>query len=132
MAEDTTGEAIIRGLQALTPQLLAGLALALEEEAKRILEASQPLVPVDTGVLLATGAVDIENRVPEHPIVAVSYGGGRHMGSLSATYSIAVHERTDVNHRVGTHHYLSQPFFAAVAGMEERLAATIRQHMQLP
>lgn len=89
---------------------------ALQQEAERILEASQPLVPVDTGLLRSTGLV-----VREPDGAAIRYGG---FGL--APYAVPVHFRTDVRHPVGQAFYLQEPFFAATSGMLARLVATLR------
>lgn len=112
----------ITGIQALQ-QALAHLATqgaramvqAVQAEAERILDASQPLVPVDTGLLLSTGLVE-----QTHDGAEISYGG-----KGLAPYALVVHERTDTHHPVGQHHYLSQPVFAATADMAQRLAAEV-------
>lgn len=124
MADEPGADILLRNLGTLTPHLIAGLAVALYEEATRIMAASQPLVPVLTGLLRSTGAVETEGTPASDPVVALSYGG-----KGLAPYAGVVHERTDTHHPVGQHHYLSEPFFAATAGMEERLSATIRRHL---
>jgi hypothetical protein len=126
MAEfDIVGlENVIQRFQGLPRRVLEAASKALYEEALRIMAASQPLVPVDTGLLRSTGRVETENAPGPEAVVKLSYGGNGLAG-----YAVVVHERTDVNHPVGQHHYLSQPFFEATAGMAERLAASIRTHL---
>jgi hypothetical protein len=99
----------------LAAQAGRAMVQAVQAEAERILEASQPLVPVDTGNLRSTGTVLRDAHGAE-----IRYGG---FGA--APYSIVVHERTDVRHPVGQHHFLSQPVFEATADMAQRLAQDV-------
>ena len=117
-------ESVARALAALPGQADVALAKALYEEGLRIMATSQPLVPVDTGLLRSTGAVETENTAGPEAVVKLSYGGGG-----QAPYAVYVHERVDLHHPVGQHHFLSQPFYEATAGMAERLAASIRQSL---
>jgi hypothetical protein len=124
MAEDTGVDAVLRALERLPARIEEGMVIALYQEGKRILEASQPLVPVLTGLLKSTGAVETESTLGQSAVVAISYGG-----KGLANYAAAVHERTEPHHPVGQHHFLSQPFFEATSDMQERLTTTIRRHL---
>jgi len=114
-------------LQLLAQQALFLGGIALQQEAEAILEASQPLVPVDTGSLRASGKVDdfsINGQVAQ---AGVRYGGTVGvMGRVPERYAYIVHQRTDVHHPIGEHHYLSKPLFAATSGMLARIAEQIR------
>jgi hypothetical protein len=109
-------------LTILPQEVQATVARALFAEATEIMARSQPLVPVDTGLLRSTGTVETENTPGPEAVVTLSYGGAG-----IAPYAAVVHFRTDVHHPVGQAFYLQQPFFEATAGMAERLAAVIRQ-----
>src|ERR1043166_799147 len=98
--------------------------IALQQEADAILEASQPLVPVETSSLKNSGKVlDV---VIEGTSVrtGVSYGGKEGVqGRVPEQYAILVHE--DIPHKqhpIGQDHFLSQPAFEATQGMAERIA----------
>jgi len=119
-------EQVVQALQQLPAAFSAAIAQAIYEEALRIMAASQPLVPVDTGLLRSSGRVETENVPGPDAVVKLSYGGNG-----QAPYAIYVHERTGLNHPVGQDHFLSAPFYAATAGMAERLAASIREHLNL-
>jgi hypothetical protein len=111
---------------AATVTSLAGIAL--QQEADAILEVSQGLVPVDTGALRASGAVlDVVIR---GPVVesGVTYGGdGPGFERTPRLYAVFVEFNVTMRHpRGGQAHYLSQPTFAAVNGMAERLAEQLR------
>jgi hypothetical protein len=104
-----------RTLQTLGQQVERAMVQAMRAEAERVLEASQPLVPVDTGLLRSTGLVR-----ELHDGAEVRYGG---FGL--APYSILQHEETSYHHTVGQHHYLSQALFAAMDSMPPRLAQDV-------
>jgi hypothetical protein len=117
-------EGLQQKLATMPAGVLAAAAQAIYEEATRIMAASQPLVPVDTGLLKSTGRVETESAPGPESVVKLSYGGNG-----LAPYAAVVHFRTDVHHPVGQAFYLQQPFFEATQGMAERLAAAIRQHL---
>jgi hypothetical protein len=53
--------------------------------------------------------------------------GGRGL----APYALIQHENTEFNHpNGGQHHYLSQPFFEATAGMTERIGAYVMNNLR--
>ena len=107
-------DAVSRQFQRLAAQARAALTEALQAEAERILEASYPLVPVDTGALLTSGRVLARTDGAE-----IRYG----VPGL-VDYAIKIHEDTTLNHpNGGTHHFLSAPLFAATGDMPQRLAA---------
>jgi hypothetical protein len=107
---------LIYALQRLVTQAPPAFQGAIETEADRILEASYPFVPVDTGALVSSGTVE-----------ATADGADIRYGNHGAVpYALIVHEDTTMNHpRGGQHHYLSAPFFAATYGMTARLAADL-------
>jgi hypothetical protein len=112
---------VTQRLAQLPDKAYEAVAKALYEEAIAIMAKSQPLCPVDTGLLRSTGTVETENSPGPEAVVTLSYGG-----KGQAPYAVYVHERTDLHHPVGQHHFLSAPFYEATAGMTERLAQTIR------
>jgi hypothetical protein len=108
---------VLQRLTALGNALPRELLLAVDTEANAILEASHPLVPVDTGQLVSSGTVRSDAQGSE-----VRYGN---FGAVP--YAAIQHFNTDYNHpQGGQAFYLAQPFFAATAGMLERLAAALR------
>jgi hypothetical protein len=107
---------LTHALQQLMTRAAPALQSAIEAEADRILEASYPLVPVDTGALVSSGTVLARPDGAE-----IRYGNHGQV-----PYALIVHEDTTMNHpRGGQHHYLSAPFFAATDGMTARLAADL-------
>jgi len=126
MAElfELTGLDTVRQNLVALPAMLLGLGgIALQQEADAILEASQPLVPVDTGSLRRSGRVD--DVVLNGPVVSsgVRYGGREGiLGRIPEQYAYIVHENVTTHHPIGQDHYLSLPLFAATSGMLARIA----------
>lgn len=111
-------------LQTVLRQMTAAAPGALVEEGQRIMDVSQGLVPVDTGLLKSTGQVQLFDAY-QATVVELSYGMDG-----TAPYAAIVEFDTTMNHPNGGQAlYLSEPFFAATAGMAERLAASIRAQM---
>ena len=125
---DITGiQAVQQRLQQMAAEVLPLMGIALHQEAEAILEASQPLVPVETGALRASGQVDDVTISGQEVSTAVRYGGpGEGFERVPSTYAIYVHERQNVHHPVGMAKFLQIPAFAATAGMAQRLADAIR------
>jgi len=114
-------------MQTLAQQIVFLGGIALQQEADAILEASQPLVPVETGSLRNSGKT--EPITITGPIVSsgVRYGGTEGVqGRIPEQYAIIVHNDTTKRHTVGQDHYLSQPTFAATSGMLTRIAEQLR------
>lgn len=110
-----------QAFQRLAQQAQQALVLALDAEANRILEASQPLVPLDTGDLVRSGTVITNTAGSE-----VRYGN---FGAVP--YALVQHEETAFNHpRGGEHHYLSKPFLEATGDMAQRLAPDIAAQLR--
>lgn len=116
---------------------------ALYTEASEIFAESQEQVPVDTNKLRLSGLVFLKGtpvkggRVVDTVNVFISYG---------TDYALAVHENTAADQgridraelalsnpgykpkgsEVGKSKYLSDPFFAAIPGIEGRISAEIK------
>jgi hypothetical protein len=112
---------LMQNLQRLASQAQQAMQVAIEQEAERILDASIPLVPIDTGLLVSTGMV--ERQVGGADI--------RYGGHGLAPYAAIVELDTTMNHpRGGQARYLTQPFLAALGGMPERLGRSLAPQMQ--
>jgi hypothetical protein len=122
---DFTGiDAVLQRLTALERQAAPATEEAVDREMEHVLFMSQPLVPYKTGHLLGTGEVE-----PAHATGVTVQGAVRYGGHGSADYALVQHEWTGFNHRVGTHHYLSQPLFEATGDMLQHLADTISKRL---
>ena len=85
----------------------AGLVDGLRDVMEQMLEASNRLVPVDSGDLRDTGRVVVDPHTLE---AAVTYGGGD-----EDVVAVQQHERMDYDHPNG-----GQPKFLEAAIMSER------------
>ena len=108
---------MLRTLRQATPRMVGG---ALYREGERIMTVSKTLVPVDTGVLRASGHVKQPEYGSGRVTVVLGYGGA------AAAYARVQHERTDFHHTVGQAKYLEQPVLEAAAGFANRIAAGVR------
>ena len=112
---------MMQKLQRLVPAPLPAAGEALRTEGNQIIRVANTLVPVDTGLLRSTGAVIAPVQTSQSVSVTLRYGGFGLAG-----YAVIVHEDTTMNHpHGGQHHFFSEPFYAATAGMTTRLAAAI-------
>jgi hypothetical protein len=131
MAElfELTGlDTVRQNLERLPLRLLMQGVMAIDQEDEAILDASRPLVPVDTSSLQRSGRkIDaaIQGSVVEGSVL---YGGLEGLqGRIPRNYAHRVHEDTLMRHpRGGQDHYLSQPLFAATSGMLARFAEQLR------
>ena len=118
-------EDVSRALDRVRSQALPALALAVHQEARTILEASQQLVPVDTGALRQSGVVEGPAISGYEVTMTLRYGDH---GRLS--YAADQHFNTQYHHAHGQSHYLQQPLFEATEGMAQRLAAHIEGRLR--
>lgn len=104
--------------------LNAAGAVAVEAGAQMILDASQPLVPVDTGALKASGKVSADGLE-----AAVSYSG---IAPDGFDYGIKQHEDGSLHHpNGGQWKYLEQPMHTEAPAVATEMAAIIRKAMKL-
>lgn len=94
----------------------------MQREGFRIMEASQPQVPVEFGRLRASGFVDDPRIVGGSPEVRLGYG---------TDYAVFVHERLDVSHPVGKAKYLEDPLKAAAPDYLRNVAAFVDRNVRL-
>ena len=86
----------LRAVRARLPQAIEALNRG---NARAILSASQPLVPVDTGALKRSGRVEPAKKGASELV----YGGGK------VNYAGYVHYRLDTHHPVGQAQFVGQP-----------------------
>lgn len=110
-----------------TPPGIDALALvraaaeeAAESAGQLILDASQELVPVDTGALKASGRLVHEDGAQVAIVYGQEDGAGRD-GQDTAAYAVPQHERLDFQHATGQAKYLE----TALHGSSERVADTV-------
>lgn len=93
----------------------------LVNAAKYLLELSQPLVPVDTGRLKASGNVYKQNK----NTVYVSYQAFNPVNDYD--YAPIQHENLMFNHNIGQAKYLEQPFRENMDEIVNRIAEKIQE-----
>ena len=97
--------------------------------ARAILEASQPLVPVDTGALKRSGRVE---PAPKGASVLI-YGGGRFTNPRTKkiiNYAGYVHYRLNVKHPVGQAQFVGQPLRTERAARKQATARAMRKWLK--
>lgn len=88
-------------------------------EAKRI-------VPHDTGILQASGHVQLPDLTKRQPIVVLGFGGPAAKGGKDVGYAKVQHENTTFRHRPGRQaKYLITPALRAVPTMGRKIGAEI-------
>lgn len=102
------------------------MKMALRTEAELIMARSKAeFVPVDLGVLRASGHVQQPVKKGGAVEVTLAYGGA------AEAYALIQHERLDFQHRVGQAKYLERPMMDAMPGMGERIGARVSAHLNL-
>ena len=107
-------------LRAIRTRLPAALSDLNRGNARAILAASQPLVPVDTGALKRSGRVE---KGKGNAAVLV-YGGG------PIDYAGYVHYRLDVNHPIGQAQYVGQPLRTERPARKKATARAMRKWLK--
>lgn len=97
---------------------IAATQLAIEAEV--IMAESKQQVPVDTGVLRASGHVLPANVNGDDVEVTLGYGGA------AEAYAVIQHENLNYRHTVGNAKFLERPLMEAARGMGERLVNAFR------
>lgn len=96
--------------------------VAVQAAAEHLLEASQPLVPVESGALRGSGEVTVDGLT-----AAVSYG----TDEQTAAYAAVQHERLDFAHpNGGQAKFLEQPMYTERDQVAIELAVPLRKALQ--
>lgn len=94
-------------------------AKALYQEAQIEMTESKRRVPVDTGVLRASGHVQEPVRSGKSVSVMLAYGGA------AEQYAVIVHEDLEAFHKIGQAKYLESVLKESAPHMKKRVAARI-------
>jgi hypothetical protein len=89
----------------------------LFNQATLIMNASKPLVPVDTGFLVQSGHVQIPQVQGNRVTVTLGY---------AAEYAIYVHENLNARHTTGSAKYLEIPYLAWKQGALQVISDAFR------
>lgn len=125
------------GVEIRHTPLIAGVAalavavpVALHEGAERILDASQPLVPVEEGILKASGRVEQDGITTVVTYGRDDDGDGTH--APSNQYVIPVHENLEANHpNGGQAKFLEDAASTAALDAMEAVAMSLRAALGL-
>lgn len=98
-------------------------------------EAKMNFVPVDFGILRASGFVHVK-REGKFIIGTIGFGGPAGSGNSGGetnredvNYAVIQHENLDFKHTVGSAKYLERPLFAGLPMVGETIAETIRKDL---
>jgi hypothetical protein len=113
----------LRGkLRAARPAVREAVAAELFRRAESIMaDSKENYVPVDLGILRASGFVEQPQVSDDRISVKLGFGGA------AKAYAVIQHERLDFKHRVGGPKYLERPLLAAAAGLRAAIAAAVRR-----
>ena len=122
----------LEGMEKLQRLLIAGgrdavkaVGRGIYNEALEAFDASQEVVPVDTGVLRASGMVSQPQWSGDDVSVEISYGGN------ASSYALVVHEDLEAHHASGKEaKYLEKPVAQQVDGMGERLGDYVEDELR--
>ena len=109
-------KALVKALEALDDKGRAAVAAALYIEGHGVDADMVPRIPVDTGRLRSTHYV--APPTIEGSLITVEVGVG-------TDYAVAVHERTEVGHKVGEAKFLEKALVARLPGMGQRIGQLI-------
>lgn len=118
IAIDIKGRAEMeRAIRTLGENGPKAMALALENEAERIMNQAKDIVPVDTTALETSGIVDLPMISGSDVTVKMGFGGA------ASAYAEVQHEELSYYHKPPTQaKYLEQPLQEAAEDMGFRLA----------
>lgn len=126
----------LNGVKAKAMLLPQAVRKALFEEAIETMAAAKTLVPVDEGVLRASGHVQLPEEENGRVKVVFGFGGPAGSGnqgeknSEDVGYAVRVHEDLTSHHTVGQAKYLEGPINIRKQDMPERLAKKINAFME--
>lgn len=106
-------------LKKKTPYVALVVQDALNEYGKNVYDASQELVPVDTGFLQESGYLDVQsNANGDLPTIQIGY---------TAPYALYIHENLELNHpNGGTAKYLETPMDMMLPDLQKNVIDRVR------
>lgn len=110
----------VKELGGLGGRIVDAAKAALYQEAQSIMSESKGLVPVDTGVLRASGSVD--RPIDDGRTVSVTLG----YGGAASEYAERVHEDLYANHVTGQAKFLEVPLILR----EPELVHNVEAHIK--
>lgn len=117
-------DAGLGALDRITSRVVPEIAASLYQSAEHVMTVSkEQYVPVDTGTLRSSGAVEIEQDA-DRVVVRLGFGGA------ASDYAVAVHE-VNKNYKGGrSWKYLETPLNQELPEINQKLADTVRSLAQ--
>jgi len=106
-------------LRSLSSQFPDAVAKAIYQEAQIEMTESKRRVPVDTGVLRASGFVQDPEKSGGNISVTLAYGGA------ASEYAVIVHEDLEAFHPIGQAKYLESVLKESAKYMAARIAKRV-------
>lgn len=126
-------EKALNQLKTFTDKVIPALESALFVEGEQTITEAKMLTPVDDGILINSGFVQLPEREGDNVFVEIGFGGpagtGNHGGETNSKdvgYAIIQHEDLTFFHTVGQAKYLEVPLNKRKVGYSERIAKRIR------
>ncbi len=126
-------EKALNELGSYTDRVILGLESALFIEGEETITDAKMLTPVDEGILINSGFVQLPERNGDNVFVDIGFGGpagtGNHGGETNSKdvgYAIIQHEDLTFFHPVGQAKFLEVPLNKRRTGYSERMAKRIR------
>lgn len=116
-------------------QISEALEAALFVDAEQTMTEAKALVPVDEGVLRASGFVNLPERTPTSVVVEMGFGGPAGSGNMGESnpedvgYAVYVHEDLAASHTVGQAKYLEAPLNRRRPGFAQRIVDRIKRRL---
>lgn len=108
-----------RGIRVATARERAGAVKGLRDALEHLLALSQDVVPLQEGILQATGATDLDPAGLEGTV------------SYDTVYAARQHEETTWRHDPGrTAKYLEEPYATSRRELRDLIAAAIRRELR--
>ena len=119
-------ENVLRNMTILERDITKVVGETLFQESEKVMTEIKtiPIVPVDTGVLRATGHVELPERTATGINVELGFGGP------AVIYAAVQHERLDYHHPVGQAKYLEGPVRNNIRNFTARIIRALRKFIR--
>lgn len=126
---------LLREFEDRIKELIPAVEAALFIDAEQTITEAKKIVPVDEGILKASGHAQLPEIIDGVITVECGFGGPAGSGGPEQTkdvgYAVYVHEDLEAYHTVGQAKYLEVPFYARHRNFGARIARRVRRRMKL-
>jgi hypothetical protein len=119
LANVTGTEKVIANLRSLASSMPVQVGRAMFEVGEEIMARAKAITPVDTGVMRASGFVELPKIAGDEVTVRMGFGGA------SSEYVIVQHEDLSLHHEVGQAKFLEQPVLEAAPTLARDIVARV-------